>query len=411
MLTFHSASMGAVNTNRAVAECLEIAHGGTHIDCDLIVFHTSLGHDFKKIVREMGRLAPGARIVGCTGGGVIGREGPNETMRGLAGVAIHGTKDDYAIAGINCIAGVDSRDIGETIADKLKEQNPRIHTVLFYPAFPHVFPIERSIEGIETVFGSDIQITGGISFHGGEATVTNFQFLDEEIFEQGAVAVGIADSSLEPIMDSDQDCTVIGRPFTVTRARRNRVYELDGKPAWTALTEQAGLPEDIHPFAREAFPLWAQAVPLPEEIAALTKTNHHAIFGGPLGTDDGSRVVGVSVAEGSPLWMTLRDEDRIFDGADRIAKNIVDRSGGRTPVAVFHADCQMRGRYSFNRILKGELIDRIQFPLCGDDTVPWLGFYCGGEFSRLGPYNIGQFYTSTICGLYRRRNESCAETN
>lgn len=409
MLIFHSASTGAVNTERAVAECLENAQDG-RTECDLIAFHTSMGHDFEKLVAEMRRLTNDARIIGCPGGGVIGREGPNETMRALAVMAILGSEKEYAIASMDRIAGIDPFEVGVTVAGRLKEQNPRIHTMLFFPAFRHIFPADRAIEGIKSIFGPEIQIGGGNS-HAGGGVFTNFQFLDDSIIQEGAVALGIADPSLVPVMDSDHGYTVIGRPFTVTRSEKNRVYELDGKPAWTALTERAGLPNDADPFSSDALPLCAHAVPWPEEIAALAESDHRVVFGGPLGTDDGSLILGVTVEEGSPLWMTHRDEDVIFAGVDRMARSVADRGGGRSPEAVFHSDCLMRGRFSFNRILKDELIDRLQFPICGEDIVPWLGFYSGGEFSKIGTRNVCGFYTSTICGLYRRGDETHADTD
>ncbi|MFM8431489.1 MAG: hypothetical protein ACKOA1_01715, partial [Bacteroidota bacterium] len=42
---------------------------------------------------------------------------------------------------------------------------------------------------------------------------------------------------------------------------------------------------------------------------------------------------------GTKLWLTKRDEELIFTEMERMVKTMTDRSGGKKPVAVFHADC------------------------------------------------------------------------
>ena len=112
MLEFFSSSTGAVNSKRAIAECLENAlEGQNDLDCDLIIIYTSIGHNFKDMLAEARRLSPSAQLVGCTGCGVIGREGPNESMKALAIMAIKGHKDEFAVIG-NCKPGNFSQFLG-----------------------------------------------------------------------------------------------------------------------------------------------------------------------------------------------------------------------------------------------------------------------------------------------------------
>jgi small ligand-binding sensory domain FIST len=110
-----------------------------------------------------------------------------------------------------------------------------------------------------------------------------------------------------------------------------------------------------------------------------------------------------TIREGTRLWLTVRDEERIFADMDRMMAAMVARAGGRRPVAVFHADCLARGRYLFNRVMKEELVGRMQFPLSSDGIVPpWLGMYGFGEFARLGGANTYHNYTTAIYAIYRR---------
>jgi small ligand-binding sensory domain FIST len=106
--------------------------------------------------------------------------------------------------------------------------------------------------------------------------------------------------------------------------------------------------------------------------------------------------------EGTRLWLTKRDEQRIFSDLDRMVQAITEKAAGKKPVAVFHADCLARGKYMFNRVLKEELVSRMQHPFSTNGVCPpWLGMYGFGEFARLGGRNAYHNYTTAIYALYR----------
>lgn len=87
---------------------------------------------------------------------------------------------------------------------------------------------------------------------------------------------------------------------------------------------------------------------------------------------------------------------------DRMVECIKKRIGGRQTIAVFHADCLARGRFLFDRIIKEELVSRMQYPFYSDDQCPpWLGMYGFGEFARLGNKNTFHNYTTALYVIYR----------
>jgi len=401
MLEFYSSSNGVVNSKRAVAECLENALGTDNLDCDLIIFYSTVGHNFEEILSELHRVSPNAQIVGCTGLGIIGREGPNESMRALGVMAIRGPKEEFTTASIESIGDTDAYEVGARIAQDLKDMNPRINMIHFLPSVLDIFPVDRAIEGIESIFGSDVPIFGSLSVVGGPRGFSSFQFKGNRIVERGAVAVGIADPTLEVIMAADHGFSVLGEPFEVTRSEENRVYELEGKAAWKALTERAELPETVDPS--KAPHVDAIARQLPEELHEEYGSPYSLFVGGTLKGADGSLNPYTTCPVGTKLWLTQRDEERIFKGVDRIIDKIIDRSGGRQPVAVFHSDCSARGKLTFHRVLKEELISRMQYPLCGDENIPWLGHYGAGELARIGGMNRVHGFTTTLSILYRRK--------
>ena len=123
----------------------------------------------------------------------------------------------------------------------------------------------------------------------------------------------------------------------------------------------------------------------------------------PVGTDREKQSfdIPVTILEGTRLWLSQREEKKMFEGLDRMVSNLVDRLKGNPPVAVFHADCAARGRMSFNQINKSEIISRMQTPLCKDANVPWLGLYGYGEFTLLGERNVFHNQTTSLYVLTR----------
>ncbi len=400
MLEFFSASTSIVNSKRAITECLEVAlEGQPNLDCDLIIMYSGIGHNFKDLLSEAKTLSPGARIVGCTGSGVIGREGPDESMKALAIMAIKGPEDEFAIAGMDDIGKYDPFEVGSRLATDLKNKISGINTILYNPSILGLYPKYDPFSGIESVFGPDIPIVGALSFDNAKG-VSDFQFFGDRVFEKGAVAVGFADPTLELISQANHSFTPIGESMTITKSDYNRVYELDGKPAWKAWMDKLGMPETTTPI--EVSPFGALAIELPEELHEEYGSGYF-LLSTLIVEKDGSICVPTLFPEGTKLWLTRRFEDHIQQGVDRMMTQILERCDGRKPVAVFHADCAARGKLLFNRIYKEELIGRLQHPLCKGEKIPWLGLYGSGELTPMGGKNFFHVYTSSLYIFVRRK--------
>ncbi len=397
MLEFYSSSTSVVNSRKAMAECLEKAFSENDTDCDLIIFYSAIGHNFKDLLGEARRLSPHAQIVGCTCAGVIGREGANESMKALGIMAIRGKKEEFAVSWIDKIQGMNSYDAAAALAQDLKQKNDRI-TMIHFLASGIDIAADRAIEGIESIFGKDMPIFGATSSDNMKA-VNSFQFAGDTIFEQGSVAIGFADPSLEIITQATHGFEVIGLPVTVTRSTTNRVYELDNVPAWEYLTQNLGLPITA-PF-NETIPVSALAELLPEQHQTAYN-NSHILRVIAKKEPDGSMYMPVACPEGTKLWLTKRNEDLIFGGLDTMVSEIVAECDNQKPLAVFHADCCARGRHLFNSILKDEIVMRMQSPLC-DDTTPWLGMYGLGEFAQINGKNFFHNYTTALYVIFRRQ--------
>jgi len=99
----------------------------------------------------------------------------------------------------------------------------------------------------------------------------------------------------------------------------------------------------------------------------------------------------------------IAESARIFAGVDWMLRRLDTMIDGRKIVAVFHADCLARGRLTFDRVSKDEIIAKLQKPLIGDRAVPWLGLYGYGEFCPLAGRNSMHTFTTALFPVVRRR--------
>jgi hypothetical protein len=399
MLAFFSASARMVNSKRAMMDCLEAAFGeGQDTDCDLLLFHASLGHNYQHLASQARELAPSARVLGCSCCGIVGSEGVSESMKDLAIMAVRGNPGEIAVASVDEIHGRDSYEKAQELGRQLAAQNPSINMVYLLASGIDIAD-DRCIAGIESAFDHAITIFGATSADNMKGIV-NYQVIDETVHEHAAFAIGFADPSLEILTKATHGFVATGEPMVVTRSEGNRIIELDGQPAWDVFTARLGL----EPTATcgDTIPIGALAEELPDALKQ-EYGNDHILRVVTKKEDDGTMHYATQCPQGTRLWLTSRDEDLIFSEADKMMAWFEEQSGGRKPVAVFHADCLARGRYLFNKVMKEELVASMQEPLSENGVVPpWIGMYGFGEFARLGDANAYHNYTSALYALYRR---------
>lgn len=400
MLEFASASVRMVNSTRAMAECLENTAVDGDPDCDVVVFYASMGHDFAALAAEARRLAPSARILGSSCCGVVGSEGVSESMHDLGVMTIRGAAaGELAVAHVDGIRGYNSAEKTAELAGELRRQAPELTMVLFLASGIDIDD-DRCIAGLESVLGPDATIFGATSADNMRGVVS-YQVVDDTVYEHAAWAVGFADPTLSVVTAATHGFVAVGEPMTVTASEQNRILELDGRPAWDVYTERLGLSSDATPA--DTIPIGALAESLPEDLAA-EYGNPHILRVVTKRDDDATMHYATTCPVGTKVLLTVRDEDLIFDDMDRMMERLVAEADGAEVVAVFHADCLARGRYLFGRVLKEELVGRMQYPLAVDHQVPpWLGMYGFGEFARLGGANTYHNYTTAIYALLRRR--------
>ena len=394
MLEFFSASGRVVNTRRAVMECMEIALGNEYQEADLLILHASIGHDFQEMVNQAHEMAPNARIVASSCCGVVGREGVSESMKDMALMAVKGK--EFAVASVDHIHGKNSYEKCLELAHSLKQQQPGINMIYFLGSGIDIAN-DQCIRAFEEVLGESVTIFGATSSDNMKGIVS-YQAIYNRVYENAAYAVGFSDSTLTVDTQATHGFVAIGDPLVVTKSDGHIIQELNGKPAWEEYTRRLGIASSAS--CGDTIPIGALGEKLTAELAQEYGNNH--LLRVVTKREGNDMYYATTIAEGTPLWLTTRDEELIFTEMDRMVKVMNDRNVGKKPVAVFHADCLARGRFLFNRIIKDELVSKMQYPFYQEGTCPpWLGMYGFGEFARLGGKNVYHNYTTALYVIYR----------
>ena len=75
------------------------------------------------------------------------------------------------------------------------------------------------------------------------------------------------------------------------------------------------------------------------------KDEEYVVRGVPqLNLTDGSVTVQTEVQEGTSVWFSSRDKEKIVAGLDRMATQIKEQLGGAQPKLVFQFECLTRGK-------------------------------------------------------------------
>lgn len=394
MLKFFSASARVVNTKRAVMECMEIALDDQYSDADLVILHASIGHDFQTMVNQVKEMAPNAHVVAASCCGVVGREGVSESMKDMALMAVKGK--EFVVGKMEEVYGANSYEKTLEMAKRMKAERGDINMVYFLASGIDIAN-DRCIAAMEEVFGKEVTIFGATSSDNMKGVIS-FQAVGDQVMEHGGYAVGFCDPTLKVETQATHGFVAVGEPLVVTKSTGHVIHEFNGNPAWQEYTKRLGLQESAN--CGDSIPIGALGEPLSPELAKEYGNGH--LLRVVTKHEGNDMYYATEIKEGTECYLTVRDEELIFMEMDRMVQEMKNRIQGKEVVAVFHADCLARGRFLFNRIIKDELVSKMQYPFYENgECPPWLGMYGFGEFARLGGENVYHNYTTALYVIYR----------
>ena len=112
---------------------------------------------------------------------------------------------------------------------------------------------------------------------------------------------------------------------------------------------------------------------------------------------DGSIIVQTEVPQGTSVWFSSRDKEKITSRFDRMARQITEQLGDEKPKLVFQFECLTRGKLLFREQEKLQVLKRLRQSVGPD--VPWAGFYTIGEIGPVEKHNLRHLYTSVVLAL------------
>jgi hypothetical protein len=370
---------------------------------DFVFVFGSIGYDQHSLVRAVRETTGIAPLTGCSAEGTIDGEEADESNFSVVVTAISSEELQWT----NGLAtGLESepRAVGKRVAKDLLP-HLRSETIGLF-VFPDglkdfVVPTQNLVDnffgGLEGNLPSERFLPmwgGGANTNFDNMALPSYQYCDDEVITDG-VSYALLSGKARAGWAISHACIPIGGERIVTRSKGNIIYEIDGKPAMEVFEEY--LPEGALTHDRDWF-RYVISLSLCFRAPSYMKDEEYVVRGMPaVSMADGSITVQTEVPEGTSVWLSSRDKEKVSNGFDRMATQIKGQLGGEKPKLVFQFECATRGKLLFRDQEKLELLKRFRQSL--DPEAPWAGFYTVGEIGPVEEHNLRHLYTSVVLAL------------
>ncbi|MBD1842255.1 FIST C-terminal domain-containing protein [Cyanobacteria bacterium FACHB-63] len=378
------------NVTQAAKEAVQKALSAAHIDQpDFVFLFASLGYDQQKLVEIVRQATGNCPLAGCSGQGVIVQNEADESNFSIAVMVIRSDEIRFTT---RYAVGLkdDATEVGKTIASKLSVDLSDDSQAMFVFTDGMTVNFDRLRDGIESAMPRSLPILGGAAGSDAEMRET-FQYCNDQVFSDGVVATLISgDCNL--VWALNHGCVPIGYERKITRAEGNRIYEIDGQPVFNVLREYL-TDEEIKAWDRTivafCFGLKAPNESKDEFVIRYLPSKDEVA---------GSVTLQTEVVEGSSIWITRRDVEKITQGIDLIAQTVNAQLGDRPAKLIFQFDCYGRGKSVLGEAQKQHLEQQLQQQI--GVSLPWIGLYTHGEIAPLQNRNSFHNYTLVLAAIY-----------
>ncbi|MEZ5990490.1 MAG: FIST N-terminal domain-containing protein [Planctomycetota bacterium] len=390
MHRYGSGSSTLDDLDRAMAECLDRARPGlAGAAPDLALVFATRQHDAERLSALLRAAAPDALRLGCAAEAVLGREGEHEGRPGLSvllaafdqGVELRPMRLDAELRG-ETEHGQELRFTGHEELEGVEDG------FVMLIADPFRFPVEPWLRFAEERFPT-LPVFGGVSSGGMEPGLC--KLLDRGgVADAGAVALLFRGLPLRTVVS--QGCRPIGQSWVVTKAHKNLLLELGGKPAMERLQEVyvACAPEEQERIRRGGL-----HVGLVVDEHKSRPGRGDFLVRNLMGSDpeSGAIAIGDFPVVGRTLRFHLRDAG---DAGEDLEKQCGTSRGAVEPGAAVLFTCNGRGRNMFQ-----EDDHDVRAVLRGAGDLPVAGFFAGGEIGPVGGKSFLHGFTASVVLLPR----------
>lgn len=381
MLSFASALSTQADTAQAIAEVTDralTALGGTP-DLALAFVSHHHGPSFEPMAAGLCRALNTEALIGCTGESIVGvgREVENQPALSLWLARLPGA----TIAPMH-LQFTQTTEGGTITGWPAATDGPwPAGAALLALGEPYSFPADVLLERMNED-RPGVPVIGGMA-SGGWQPKQNRLLLGPRELDHGLAAVLIHG----PVRIStvvSQGCRPIGRHFVVTRAERNVIGEMSGKPPLAQLKELAGELSDEE----------RQLIQRGLHVGIVTNEYQDKFERGDflvrnvIGADPNSGAI--AIGDYARVGQTVQFHIRDADSADEDLKALAAAGAAAAPQAALLFTCNGRGTRLFGTADHdaGVLCDAL-------GPVPLAGFFAQGELGPIGGKNFMHGFTAS----------------
>jgi len=317
-------------------------------------------------------------FVGTTTSGEIydGKSSKNSILISIMEFENTALKTDYFI-------NENDFKLGTDIASKLFEDNTKV-MILFIDGLQTNG--SDVLDGIASV-NNAIPIAGGMSGDNGAFKET-FIFNKEGVYNKGSVAVSLNSDILNVFTNYQLNWQPIGQFMTVTKAEKNRLYEIDGMPASDIYTKYLGHKVGNGlPHSAIEFPL----LKIEDDGLEVCRTFVHKF-------DDGSLLTIGNLDVGDKVKLAFGNVELVMNNS----KSDILNYNQFAPEAIFTYSCASRITF-----LQSQVVVELE-PL--NDIAPITGFFTYGEIFHHNNKNSLLNISLTILGLSENNEDVKIDT-
>lgn len=249
---------------------------------------------------------------------------------------------------------------------------------------PFSFPADYLAEHLNDTHPG-VPVIGGMA-SGARLPGEHALIVGREVYHQGAAVVMLQYQPLCPVVS--QGCRPIGKPFIVTRAEQNVIYELGGRPALEQLDSVfSELSASDQQLAREGLHVGRV---ISEYLEQFTPGDF--LIRNVLGIDPqkGAIAVGDYFRVGQTVQFHIRDHRT----ADTDLRQVLQQVGGKLtspPRAALLFTCNGRGTRMFPEQDHDVATVKEAF-----GEIPLAGFFAQGELGPVGDKNFVHGFTASL---------------
>ncbi|MEX2172734.1 MAG: FIST N-terminal domain-containing protein [Pirellulaceae bacterium] len=230
-----------------------------------------------------------------------------------------------------------------------------------------------------------VPVVGGLA-SGGAAPGENRLLLGRETLAEGAVAALVSGPvRLRTVVS--QGCRPIGKPFVVTRAERNLIYELGGKPALIQLKELF----DSLPTREQQ--LIQRALHVGRVVSEYQERFEQGDFlvRNVVGIDAGAGAIALGdyIRTGQTVQFHVRDQEAADAELTQLLAAARQQSSGAAGALLF--TCNGRGTRMFDQ--PHHDAEAVRAAL---GSIPLAGFFAQGELGPIGRQNFMHGFTASV---------------